>query len=68
MTGEDHDRPYAPLVYVSPGLRPVLADRFRREWLRASRTGAVIVSGPPIRVLMPADPNPFPRIRLWGRR
>lgn len=63
----DHDQPYAPTIGVHVRAK-VPADQFRALWLRASRTGALTILGPPMRILMPADPNPFPRFRLWGRR
>lgn len=59
----DHAQPYAPMV-VDPPLTPRQRDRFRRLWLDAVDLGQrIVVVGPPMRCLMPADRNPFPRFR-----
>jgi hypothetical protein len=48
---------------ILPDQGAVRRDVFRRAWLEASRTRALIVLGPPMRCLMPADANPFPMFR-----
>jgi hypothetical protein len=51
----DHDAPYAPSAPAP--------ERFRLEGVDASVDRALIVLGPPMRCLMPADANPFPMFR-----
>lgn len=67
---EDHDRPYAPMaVPFSPHPPDVAALlRLRLRETLAAGLGPLTVLGNPMRVLLPADRNPFPLIRIWGRR
>lgn len=70
----DHAQPYAPSP-IMDAVRATMSAEFRRRdrdvaqrfclglVAALSVAGRVMVVGDPIRVLMPADRNPFPRFR-----